>query len=125
MKSFKNWKIGTKIMSISVFTIVVVIAGMLFYVIPLMESKLMHEKENALKGGVDVIDTLLASYNDRAKSGEMKVEEAQRRAITNIRVLRYQGNEYFGLIDVNSKGIMHPFKPELEGGNDVSGQKDQ
>ena len=44
MKSFKNWKIATKIMSISIFTIIVVVLGMLFYFMPLMEDKLMQEK---------------------------------------------------------------------------------
>jgi len=116
MKSFKNWKIATKIMSISVFTIAVVIAGMLFYVMPLMEKKLMNEKSSALKNVVDVTLTMAASYEAKVKAGAMKIEDAKKAVLEDIKGMRYQGNEYFFVIDLNSgKFIMHPIKKELEG----------
>lgn len=42
-------------------------------------------------------------------------EEAQRRALATIRGLRYGGSEYFWINDMQTKMVMHPFKPELEG----------
>jgi methyl-accepting chemotaxis protein len=72
---------------------------------------------------VETANSLVASYEAKAKAGEMKMEEAQKRAISNIRSMRYQGNEYFAIQDLNAKMIMHPIKPEMDG-SDVSGQKD-
>lgn len=123
MKRFKNWKIATKIMSISIFTIVLIALGMMFYIMPLMENKLMGEKRNATKNVVDVAYTLIASYESRVKAGTMKTEEAQKAAFANIRSLRYQGDEYFGIMDLHAKMMMHPIKPELEG-KDMSDGKD-
>ena len=85
MKSFKNWRIATKIMSISVFTIAVVVAGMLFYIMPLMEKKLMNEKKNALKNVVDVTMTLAASYEAQSQS-----RCHENRGCTKGRACRYQ-----------------------------------
>jgi methyl-accepting chemotaxis protein len=124
MKSFKNWRIATKIMSISVFTILLVILGMIFYFMPLMKEKLMNEKNNALKNVVDTTITLTASYESRVKSGAMKIDDAKRAALENIKSMRYQGNEYFTVIDINNgKIVMHPIKKELEG-TDAASMKD-
>jgi methyl-accepting chemotaxis protein len=124
MKSFRNWKIATKIMSISVFTIAVVVAGMLFYVMPLMEKKLMDEKKSALENVIDVTLTLAASYESQAKAGTIKVEDAKKAVLADIRSMRYQGNEYFFVMDTNSgKILMHPIKKELEG-TDIVALKD-
>ena len=123
MKKFGDWKIATKIMSISVFTIVLVVLGMVFYFVPLMEKKLMEEKKAATKNVVEVAYSLVSSYEARAKSGEFKTEEAQRRALMNIKGLRYQGNEYFAVQDLNGKMIMHSIKAELDG-KDLSAEKD-
>ena len=57
MKSFRDWKISTKIMGISVFTIVLVVSGILFYLLPLVEKKLLDEKKSATKNVVDVAYT--------------------------------------------------------------------
>ncbi len=59
MKSFRDWKISTKIMGISVFTIVLVVSGILFYLLPLVEKKLLDEKKSATKNVVDVAYTLV------------------------------------------------------------------
>ncbi|HOV90664.1 MAG TPA: cache domain-containing protein [Syntrophorhabdaceae bacterium] len=123
MKSFKNWKISTKIMSISILTIVVIVCGILFYLIPLVENKLNNEKRIATKNIVDVAYTLVASMEAKAKSGELKTDEAQKRALAAVKSLRYQGNEYFWINDLNAKVIMHPIKQELEG-KDMTSEKD-
>ncbi len=123
MKSFKNWRIATKIMSISVFTILLIVVGMMFYFTPLMEKKLMEEKKNATKYVVEVAYALATSYEAKIKSGELKPEEAQKRALAEIKSLRYHGNEYFWINDLNAKMIMHPIKQELDG-KDMSAEKD-
>jgi len=114
MKKFKNWKISTKIMGISIFTIAIILSGIIFYLLPLIENKLMDEKKNMTKNVVDVAYTLVASIEAKVKSGELKQEEAQKRAMNELRNLRYQGNEYFWINDLNAKIIMHPINAALE-----------
>ncbi len=115
MKGFKNWKISTKIMGISVFTIVLILAGILLYVLPLVEEKLMDEKKNELKYAAEVTSTMIAPLEARARAGEIKMDEAQKRALDAVKNLRYHTNEYFFVLDTNGKMVMHGLKPELIG----------
>ena len=78
MKRFQDWSISAKIMSISMFTIVLIMLGMLTYYLPLVKDKLMNEKETATKNLVDAAYALVANYEGRAKAGEFKVDEANR-----------------------------------------------
>ncbi len=123
MKRFQDWSISTKIMSISLFTIAMIMVGMLTYFLPLLKDRLMNEKQIATKNLVDAAFTLVNNYEEKAKAGELKVEEAKQRAIADVRSLRYGDNEYFFIMDSNSKMIMHATKPEMEG-KDFSNEKD-
>ena len=120
---FKDWTILSKILSISIVTIVILVSGIMFYVLPLFGEKLMNEKMAATKSVVEVAYTLIEGYQAKAKSGELTVAEAQKRALEGVRNLRYQGNEYFWVNDLEPKMLMHPIKPELDGKN-VSDLKD-
>ncbi|MDD3846738.1 MAG: cache domain-containing protein, partial [Syntrophorhabdaceae bacterium] len=99
MKRFNNWSIGTKVMSISMLTIAIILAGMLFYFIPLVKGKLMEEKKLALNNVADVAVSLMASYEARIKAGEVKLEDAQKMMVSNTAKLRYNGNEYFFIMN--------------------------
>jgi methyl-accepting chemotaxis protein len=115
VKNFKNWTILTKIMSISIFTIVLIVSGMMFYFIPLVGKKLMEEKETSIKSVVDVVLTLAATYDARAKAGQFTQEEAQSKILSDIKGLRYQNNEYFFVFSTNGKMVAHGVKQALVG----------
>ena len=116
-KAFKNWTILSKILSISITTIVVLILGVTFYVLPYMAKQLMNEKELATKGVVETAASLVESHLQEAKDGKITMEEAKARALENIKDLRYHGNEYFWVNDLEPKMLMHGVKPELNGKN--------
>jgi methyl-accepting chemotaxis protein len=115
MKRFNNWSISTKVMSISMLTIVIIMAGMILYYIPLVKDKLMEEKKGTLQNVTDVVITLMASLDAKVKTGEITLDEAQKRIATNIRGLRYEGSEYFFVINTAGKMVTHGVKPELAG----------
>ena len=117
MKSFKNWKILTKILSISITTIALLILGVMFYVLPYMERQLMAEKISATKGVVETAASLVESHLQDVKDGKVTLDEAKVRALENIKDLRYHGNEYFWINDLEPKMLMHGVKPELNGKN--------
>ena len=116
-KKFNDWKILTKILSISIVTIVLLILGVMFYVLPYMEKQLMDEKMSATKGVVETAQSLIESHLREAKEGKITVEEAKRRSLENIRNLRYHGNEYFWINDLEPKILVHGVNPELNGKN--------
>jgi methyl-accepting chemotaxis protein len=115
LAKFKDWKILNKILSISVATVVIMVMSVAFYILPTMESHLMAEKKQALKGVMDIVFSLLTSYADDVKSGKLTLEEAQKRAVGRITDIRYHGNEYFWVNDFDAKMVVHPIKPELNG----------
>ncbi len=117
MKSFKNWKILTKILSISITTIALLILGVMFYVLPYMEKQLMNEKILATKGVVEVASSMISSLQDDAKSGKITVEDAKKMALEQIKDLRYNGSEYFWVNDLEPKMLMHGVNADLVGKN--------
>jgi len=123
MKKFKDWNIASKVMSISMATVILISAVNFLYLLPNLEHQVLLEREFTLKSVVDLPVELMAEYDARAQKGEFTLAEAQSRAKTRIREMRYAGNEYFWINDVNAAIVMHPIKPELEG-KDQSGMKD-
>ncbi len=117
IKSFKNWKILSKILSISITTIVLLVLGVTLYVLPYMEHHLMDEKILATKGVVETAASLIESHLQEAKAGKITVEEAKARSLEDIKNLRYHGDEYFWVNDLEPRMLMHGVKPELNGKN--------
>jgi len=119
----RDWSISKKIMGISIFTIILILLGMVLYFLPFVEKKLMDEKKIATRSVVDVAYTTVASYEAKVKSGELKPDEAKKKALAAVKALRYDKNEYFWINDLQPRMVMHPLKPELDG-TDVSNDKD-
>lgn len=113
--AFSDWKILTKILSISVATIVMMALGVMFYVLPFMQNKLMAEKVDATKAVVDVAYDVITNNYNAYKAGAKTLEQAQADALKQIGEMRYQGNEYFWVNDMDTKVLMHPIRPELIG----------
>ena len=114
MNRFRDWKILTKILSISVATIVLLVLGVLLYVLPYMEKHLMAEKIQGTKAVVDVAYAVLQSNLSQVKSGKLPLEQAQENALKTIADLRYHGSEYFWVNDLDTKILIHP-RTELIG----------
>jgi methyl-accepting chemotaxis protein len=112
---FNNWKILTKILSISMLTIAIFMLAILFYILPLVEKNMMAEKLVATRNVVEVAYKIVEGYQTKVQNGEMKQGEAQRTALSVIKNLRYKGNEYFWVNDLEPNMIMHPLKPEMDG----------
>ena len=71
-------------------------------------------------------DTALSSVDHfaaLAKSGTLDEETAKKEALATLSAMRYDGNEYFFVIDFDARMIMHPIKPELDG-KDLSASTD-
>ena len=88
-------------------------------------SQIIESRRELLSTAVQSAHSIVASYQAKAASGAMPVEEAQKAAKDALRVSRFGGpegkTEYFYIWTLDSKGVMHPIKPEWEG-QDMAGK---
>jgi methyl-accepting chemotaxis protein len=115
IKKFRDWKIFPKIMSISLVTVTLIGAGILFYLVPLFEAKIWEQKRIELTSLVTMVHQEIEYQATRVTSGGVTEEEAQQAVIDKINALRYKGNEYFWINDDQHIMITHPLKPALNG----------
>lgn len=118
MKSYKDWAIQKKIVSISLVTLLLTMVGFFAYVLPYLKRNLMEEKELATRHIVELAMGILESHDSDVKAGKLPLEVAQQQAATQISKLRYEGTEYLWINDLGKpvpKMIMHPTVPALNG----------
>ena len=102
--------------------IISIFAGVLLIFIAVMSAMLMVERnsmiddrKDAIKSVVETASGTVEGLDKSASSGEITVEDAKKRAIALIKVMRYNDKEYFWINDMQPRMIMHPVKPELDG----------
>jgi methyl-accepting chemotaxis protein len=117
-----NLNLSKKILFQAV-VLIVCFSMVLTWIFLRLKGNLYQEKITATRQIVEVGYSLLADYDARVQKGELKLEEAQKRAIEGVKNLRYDGKEYFWINDLHPMMIMHPYKPELNG-KDISDNKD-
>ena len=87
--------------------------------LPQAKNNLLEQKKEAIAVLTQTAVNVLKYYEMRVQAGELSLEEAQRRAVQQVRGMRYGGDEkdYFWINDLTPRMIMHPYRPELEGQN--------
>ncbi len=109
-----RFKLSTKMMIVGAGG-VVCFTVVLAWVYARIEDRIYRDKQAMLMNVVEVPSSLLAEYEARIKAGELTAEEGRKQALLRVKSLRYGGQEYFWINDLEPKMIMHPFKPELDG----------
>jgi methyl-accepting chemotaxis protein len=102
------------------------IAGLILLLAFLMVSErslLLQERQTAVRQTVEVTHSLLMQFHDQFTQGKMSEDEAKQRALASVKALRYNGTDYFWINDSQSKMVMHPMSPQLDG-KDQSGLTD-
>ena len=88
-----------------------------------LHSSFIEGRKLAAQHVVEVAHKVLESHYELETSGKLSRAEAQKASIAAIRSLRYAGDEYFWINDMQPRMVMHPYRPELEG-QDISGIED-
>ncbi len=94
-----------------------------FYTLPIFEAKIRMGKQESTRIAVESIFHILETFQKAHLNGELTLEEAQKRAASLVKSMRYKEKEYFWINDMHPKMIMHPYKPELDG-TDLTDTKD-
>ncbi len=95
-----------------------VFAGMLVVVSMDLSSqnRQMHEDRMLLvQSIVEGVVTQLEQLQQQRAAGELTLEQAQQRGRALVSAYRYDGGNYLWISDHQSRVVMHPIKPELNG----------
>lgn len=99
-------------------------------IVPTFENTLMERKRELIRELTNSACSIVAEYEQDARSGLITREEAQRRAVAKIEFLRYgkEQKDYFWITDMRPHMVMHPYQKGLNGSDltefaDVRGRK--
>jgi methyl-accepting chemotaxis protein len=123
MKSYRHWGIFAKIMSLSILSWIVLVLATMLALVPYLRGVVINEKKDSLRFLVEEASTILSDYQGQVDAGKLSKDEAQREAAAKVKLLRYNGKEYFFINDLNCRLIANPLRPEMEG-KDMSSLKD-
>ncbi|WP_313315750.1 methyl-accepting chemotaxis protein [Pulveribacter sp.] len=101
----------------------VVVAALLTTLLVSERGMLMRERSANVSAVVNAAHGIVAYYHGLAKDGLLEESVAQQRALEAVGTLRYSGNEYFWVNDMQTKVLMHPIVRDMEG-KDQSERKD-
>jgi methyl-accepting chemotaxis protein len=109
-----RFKLTTRMMFLGVAG-VAIFSMVLIWTYFRFEAGFRTDEEKTLRSVTETAFALLGDYDARVRSGELTLQEAQKRAALRVKNLRYSGEEYFWINDTAPNMIMHPMKPELDG----------
>lgn len=115
LKPFRDWKLFTKVVVVILLTGIPPTAVTLFYFLPFIEQRLLTEKREAVQHVVQTAFSIVQEYEALAQSGALPIETAQAEAKERLRHIRYKGQEYVWLNNMNGEFVMNPFVKDLEG----------
>jgi methyl-accepting chemotaxis protein len=78
-------------------------------------SLIGDERGRAVRQAVEVAAGVVTRYEQLAASGALPLEQAKHEALETLRTLRYDGQEYFWVNDMQPRMLMHPTSAKLEG----------
>lgn len=99
---------------------------LLFLIIWQMEQTFevaLQNREDSTRQNVEIANGIIIAAHKEEINGVLSREQAQNLAKNTISQLRYDGNEYFWINDMQARVVMHPINSELNG-TDASNIKD-
>lgn len=119
---FHDLKISHQLYSLNVIFLISMMLIVL-YVMSHYHDGLMEDRKAKTENIVSVAHSLVEKYVSAYKAGEMSLEEAQNMAKESVAAMRYDGDNYYWINDMQPAMVIHPIKPQLNG-KDLSGVKD-
>ncbi|SBW08132.1 putative Methyl-accepting chemotaxis protein [uncultured Alphaproteobacteria bacterium] len=82
-----------------------------------LRSNLLQDRYQKTQELVQAAQSIIHTYYDRFKAGEMSEADAKAAALAHVSMLRYQGDNYFWVNDFDGVLLMHPFRAKQVGTN--------
>ncbi len=114
MITLRNLAISKKLWLLTIVTTIGLIA-ITALALEEYHRDLMQEKLNQTQALAETAYSLIAEQHALTERGEIDLEQAQHRAMEDIKGLRYDETNYFWINDLDARIVMHPIKPQLDG----------
>ena len=88
-----------------------------------LRENLVEDRKHKVRNLVEAVHGMLSYYHAEQQAGRLDEETARKTAMAVVAGLRYDQNEYFWINDMQTRMVLHPIRPELNG-KDLSGLKD-
>ncbi len=83
--------------------------------VPAVENGFLQSRKDELHHLTGTAIGILAFQEAQVKAGVLSKEEAQRRALDQIKAIRYAGGNYFYVFNTEPRIVTVPIRPEMEG----------
>lgn len=110
----KKTKINAKVVSVAIVIIISVFV-MTFYGAKQYQGKMLDERKIAIKLQVDSVYELLEYYRNRVLAGGLSDTQAQIYARESIKRLSIDKENYYWVVNTDTKLLLHPINPEYNG----------
>jgi Methyl-accepting chemotaxis protein len=111
---FRRLSVGGRLACI----VVVALLGLVVSIGQLLNDisdTMFESSERQVRSVVESAHAVVSGYQAKAATGEMSVEDAKAAASAALSHLRYSGQEYVWINDLDGIMVMHPFAPHLVG----------
>ena len=116
MNSLRSMSISRRLWLILIVAVLMLLAlGLLM--LQQIHGDLYQAKRQQTQHVVQTASGVLAFYQGLEKSGTLTRDAAQKQALSVVRGLRYDHDDYFWINDLTPVMIMHPANPKLDGQN--------
>ncbi|MDX9786088.1 MAG: DUF294 nucleotidyltransferase-like domain-containing protein [Desulfobacterales bacterium] len=101
----------------SLLAIVLFIVTVWGMILPSIEKLLVDRKRDMIRELTNTATSLLAAARQDEAAGLLTGDQARKKAMADIAVLRYgkEGKDYFWIQDMKPRILMHPYRPDLNG----------
>ncbi len=122
MKWFTSLSISNRLIFNIIFAVLCIVTTTYFYIHDKRET-LIEDRKHELEVLVKSTRSLVKSYHEQYRRGELSEIEAKQAAIKAVDILRFSESGYFMLVDPQGTMINHPIKKSMNG-QDIRGLKD-
>jgi PAS domain S-box-containing protein len=126
-----QWRhFAVNIISPAILTVALFFGLIFGVIIPTMKKNIIERKKEMIRELTQAAWSELAGMHEQERQGALPRSAAQQAAIARIQNMRYgdDGKDYFWISDTETRMVMHPYRPELNGHSlldysDPSGKK--
>lgn len=122
MFNFSNWPVGRKMIAAALVTTIGILV-LSAISLQSMRDQMVTDRQTTLKEHISAVISAMDALAERAKKGEITMEDAMERSKQVARDSWFAKDGYFFAYNEDGIGVVHAAKPSLEG-KDMSGVKD-
>jgi len=117
MKSNKITKIGGKLNLMVVAGLIglTAIFSLGIHSLFMVKNTMLLDRKTKTRNLVEVAFGVIQYYGSMVESGKLNKEEGLSYALSTLKTLRYEKDEYFWVNDLEPRMLMHPYKSSMDG----------